>query len=245
MKMNVYRKPIANALEGVLNLISLGTFTKAKEQDYDKLFHLGLFCVLNDSAGRFVNVLCEKNATIEITRTTFNINEFGETKPIHIKSPLTLNKLLEGGQSVLGQKYFVYDPFESNCQMFVRALLQGSGLYTEDINKFVFQSVESIVKAVPSYVPKVARTLTDLGGIWDHITGGKLTIQHIKINGKMPFIEARKHARSILKTKRHFKEKMVGTKWHFKNIPKSHFKKGSFRSKKINDNITLVFGELL
>ena len=246
MKMNIYRKPIASALEKVLNLISLGTFTKAKEEDYDKLFHLGLFCVLNDNAGRFVNVLCEKNATIEITRTTFDIKQFGETQPIHIRNALSLNALLEGGQKMLGSNFFIYDPFESNCQMFVRALLQGSNLYSEQANKFVFQSVENIVKTIPSYVPKVARTITDLAGIADNLFGGNLVLHAIKLKkDAYSKQEATKEAEHIAKRKG-MKYKDYKDYHSYRVVPKTKIIPKSYRSKKVrNGNILLVFGELI
>lgn len=244
MKLNIYRKPIASALEKVLNLLSLGTFTKAKEEDYDKLFHLGLFCVLNDGSGNFVNVLAEKNATIEITRTTFDIKQYGETQPIHIRNPIKLIDLLDGGQKMLGNKYFIYDPFESNCQMFVRALLQGSNLYSSEANKFVFQSVDNIVKALPSYVPKVARTITDLGAIADNLFGGDLELHAIKLRkDKYTKAEAIKEAEHIAKRKG-MKYKDYKYYHSFRVIPKTKLDPSSYRSKKVkNGEILLVFGK--
>ena len=245
-KMWIYRKPIVTAIDKVLNFISLGTWQEQKNaNNYDNLFHLGLFCLMNDEKGRFVNVLAEKNAVIEVTRTTFNVNSYGETLPVHVFKPITLIQLLDGGQRILGDDWFKYDPFKNNCQIWVRSLLMGATLYTEKENAFVFQPVEDIVKKMPSYVPSIARVVTDLGGIADRLMGGNLTIHRVNVKTHVPFEEAHKHAQNIIKTKRKFKPKIVGQSYHFRAIPKTKFKKGSWKSKKINGDITVVFGELI
>jgi len=65
----------------------------------------------------------------------------------------------------------------------------------------------------------------------------------VLINSDLPMEEALKLAREISGKKKLFHRK---TKMHhrFRNIPKTKFEKKSFKSKKINDKITLVFGKL-
>ena len=94
-----------------------------------------------------------------------------------------------------------------------------------------------------SYIPVVGKTVNQLTStVKDHIDGGSLTIHHVKVKETVPFNEALKHAQHILKTTRKFPKKIIGKSWHFKNLAKGKFKPNSFRSKKINDDITLVFG---
>lgn len=96
-----------------------------------------------------------------------------------------------------------------------------------------------------SYIPVVGKTVHEITSqVRDHIDGGSLTIHHIKVKDSIPFNQALKHAQHILKTKRNFPKKIVGLSWHFKNLPKERFKQDSFRSKKINNDITIVFGQL-
>jgi len=65
----------------------------------------------------------------------------------------------------------------------------------------------------------------------------------VLIKSDMPMAEALKMAKEISGKRKLFHRQ---TKMHhrFRNIPKTKFEKKSFRSKKINDNITLVFGKL-
>ena len=173
MKINVYRKPIDSALDKVLNFISLGKFDEGKKlSNIDSLFHLGLFCVLNDSKGQFFNVICEKNATIHIEQVSFNINGYGENIPVHVNKNITLNQLLQGGQNVLGDKYFYYDGFNgNNCQVYVKSLLEGSGLYSPNVDKFVFQPLDKIIATIPKSTPVIAKAVTSLGAWFEKITG--------------------------------------------------------------------------
>ncbi len=245
-KMWIYRKPIESALDKVMNLISLGTWQKQKDaNNYDNLFHLGLFCLMNDEKGRFLNCLVEKNAVIEVTRTTFNVNSYGETLPVHVFKPITLIQLLDGGQKILGNDYFKYDPFKNNCQMFVRSLLTGAGLYGDRENAFVFQPVESIVKNMPSYVPAVARVVTDLGAVVNRVMGSGLVLHAIKIRkDKMGLQEAKLEAEHIAKRKG-MKYKEYKTYHGFRVIPKTKLEPKSYRSKKVkNGHILLVFGKM-
>ena len=55
---------------------------------------------------------------------------------------------------------------------------------------------------------------------------------------------ARKHARKIMQKVKVPKAYETEESFRFKNIPKSQFVPDSFRSKKIDDNLTLVFGHL-
>lgn len=83
-----------------------------------------------------------------------------------------------------------------------------------------------------------------IGVAGSQLTGGSLTIQRVNVHKDLPFELAMTHARNILKTKKQFNPKIVRNFWHFKNKPKTHFIKGTFRTKKINPNISITFGVL-
>lgn len=73
----------------------------------------------------------------------------------------------------------------------------------------------------------------------------KLHLQTVIIKKEgLSFEAARKLSQSIIQNskKRFFREK--AETYHFRNIPKTEFKPGTFVSKKVNDQITLVFGQL-
>lgn len=64
------------------------------------------------------------------------------------------------------------------------------------------------------------------------------------INKSVPLDKAKKLASDIIKndTRKFYRE--TTDSWRFRNIPKTKFKDSSFRSKIINKDITLIFGEL-
>lgn len=64
------------------------------------------------------------------------------------------------------------------------------------------------------------------------------------IKKSVPKDEALQHAENIIK-KKEFKARETKLTWRFRALPKTKFKKEKFRSKKVNKDITLVFGELL
>lgn len=71
----------------------------------------------------------------------------------------------------------------------------------------------------------------------------KLYLHAVIIDKSIGLVDAKKSARKIM-------DKAIGMyratdeSYRFRNIPKKYFKTGSFRAKKINDKVTLVFGHL-
>lgn len=173
--VTVYRKPINETIDKVLNLISAGKYEEAKkDSNYDKLFHLGLFLVVQRE-GAPVNIVCEKNAVINIAVVrNGGAGQFGDT--IEAGAPrqsISLKHILDRAQQLLGPKYFLYDGFNgNNCQVFARAVLQSMRLYTPQIESFVFQPLDHFVSKMPDLSMKIAKIFTDMRGIWDRISGG-------------------------------------------------------------------------
>jgi hypothetical protein len=66
-------------------------------------------------------------------------------------------------------------------------------------------------------------------------------IHAILVNDKIPFKDAEKVAQDILKKDKIF-YRHEGNNFRFRNIPKTRFNK--YRSKIVNDDITIVFGLL-
>jgi len=65
------------------------------------------------------------------------------------------------------------------------------------------------------------------------------------IDRRIPLEKAKEIAQGIIKNKnRTFYRVTENSSYRFRNISKQKFKPESFRSKKINDDITLIFGDL-
>ena len=68
-------------------------------------------------------------------------------------------------------------------------------------------------------------------------------LQSVAIKNTVPLAEAQAHYKKITKKKPR-KVREEGEWWRFRYMPPTRFKKGTFRTKVVNDNIHLIFGEL-
>ena len=172
-KITIYRKPIDQILDTVLNLISLGKFEEAKKDaNYDKMFHLGLFFLLNDWKGGWYQVIVEKNEVIRVEQVGFDVRKWGESMVIHLPinmvgyREVTLNEFLDRTHALMGDKYFTYDAFGgNNCQVFARSMLKANELLTPQADSFIFQPLDQVVKGIGSHVPVIAKAVTTLGAL--------------------------------------------------------------------------------
>lgn len=74
---------------------------------------------------------------------------------------------------------------------------------------------------------------------------GDYYLHVIIIKKSMPFMEAREEARKMIKWKAsRLHVKSTADTWIFKNLPKTRFIGRTFRTKIINDNISIIFGKL-
>ncbi len=173
----VRRDPIRAPLNTAINLLTLGKWNEVRRKyNYDKLFHLGLEVVIRVSdesmlVGRYV---LEKNEVINISPAK---GTDSQTQLMRVNLPeddsFTINRLLAGGQRILGPKFFPYDAFDNNCQDFIIALLQGAGLLTTDVATFVKQPLEKVLAGLPGYTQKLARLATDAGAVFNVALQGR------------------------------------------------------------------------
>ena len=63
------------------------------------------------------------------------------------------------------------------------------------------------------------------------------------ISRNIPLEEAKQIAADFIPPSRHYYRTTLNS-YRFRNIPKTKFDKGTFRSKKLNDNITLIYGNI-
>ena len=64
------------------------------------------------------------------------------------------------------------------------------------------------------------------------------------IDKKIPLEKAKQIAQDIIKDKSKSFYRVTDKSYRFRKFPKTKFKPNSFRSRVVNDNITLVFGEM-
>jgi len=220
-----------------------------KKYGYDNLMHLGLLIHL-DVDGRRKTIQAEKVDAVTITDKISLVGKGVQHVAVNIVEPITLQEVMDKAIKANGtKKFFDYSGLgignqpPNNCQYWCKMVLEQCGGWTETVAKFTMQDLTELAKEMPEISKRIMNAVTDAGQVANHLRGAGLEIQHVKVSKDVPFSDALKHAQSILKTKRNFKEKVLKNNYHFRNLPKTKFEPRSFKSKKINDQITLVLGK--
>lgn len=156
----IARVPIKYFVDKFLNLVSLGTFDYVKKSlNYEDMFHLYAYITLDNHKTFHI----EKNHVIEVA-------ENNDIQGDHMR--VDLNGLKTNLDTFFfnaveyeknrGFNIFLYDGKDSNCQVFIRALLVANGLYNEELNNFIMQDAVTLFERMPEYVHTVAKTITDV-----------------------------------------------------------------------------------
>ena len=178
VRMFVRRDPIESAINTALNVISMGSWNSLKQKyGYDTFYHLQLEVIVrvsdsDDTNARFV---LQKNEVIDVSPAKPSTDKT-EMVEVPMANGHTMNSLLSNAKQTMGEKFFYYDAFHNNCQDFVGALLAGSGLLGPDVAGFIKQPVDQLVQEI-SMTDRIARGITDLGGIVDVGLQGKGGLQ--------------------------------------------------------------------
>jgi hypothetical protein len=250
--LTIARKPISRLLDTVINAISFNKWNKLKdEQGFDKLFHLCLIAKLANGKTIYI----EKIDAVTISPVDNITSSETQYLDVPLVKGLTLNTLVQGAREKLNNDklFFGYSAFgdgktePGNCQVFLKYLLENAGLWNENTKRFVFQDVTQIASELPSLTKKIMNFATDLGAVSNTLLGKgeNFAIHAIKINKNVPINEAIKHVQHITKSKkRKYVIKDYANYNSFRIIARTKFIKNSYRSKKVNKDITLVFGVL-
>ena len=168
-QIQIIRTPILSFLNKVLNVITLGKWDRAKQQaNYNKLYHLTMLCICENNT----KVYIEKNEKVNII-TNFKIQNNAELTPIiNINDDISINQLLDNTINAIGKnKFFKYDAFYSNCQMFLIDILKTNNILNNDLEMFIFQPLDNLIKNLPSATHKITKFITDAGAKVSEIFG--------------------------------------------------------------------------
>lgn len=181
-RLTIYRTPIMKILDKVLNLISLGQFSKLKkEYGFDELFHLQLVADVGNKT-----LVIEKNEVINVN-TSYKTTEKTEKLDVDLKGKqFTINQMLEEGRKQQGdKKWFLYDPWTNNCQFFIKYCLEAVGLYGTKEKDFLFQDISELQKKLNPVSRAIAKGVTTTGAIVNKLTGqGEKKRVILRINKK-------------------------------------------------------------
>jgi len=244
--LEIVRSPIRSFLMKALNILTLGTLKTAMDKyGFDRFYHLALIVTLESGK----KLLVEKNEQINIT-DSIKIGDNPEYMKVEINKTITLNEMLNNSIKTIGQEqHFIYNAFKTNCQFFILYLLKSSGLLKDSYYNFLYQDISKLYQELPSYVGTVAKNATDAASDYNTLIGtgvdDKFILHSVIIKKSVPLEQAQKMAADIIKNKNRKFYRVDANSWRFRNIPKTKFIKNSFKSKVVNKNITLIFGQLI
>jgi len=185
--IELYRYPVQEYLPILMDILTFGKFSKAKnELNYDKMFHLGMIITLEDNQ----KLLIEKNEVINIST---NVSEPEHNAKIEklivaVDTPMTLNEFLSKARLRMGDKdYFSYEPLSTNCQNYIKNLLEASGLYGQRENHFVFQDVEGIARQLPGISKKIISGILKTISIGHNVIGSGCWKGYKRVKGTKPY----------------------------------------------------------
>lgn len=194
----VGRTPVQKAITMALNLVSQGKFQENQDElNYDKLYHLFAEVYLDN--GKQVRV--EKNEVITMTMGNFKQDPDTDRQEVPMTEAISFRDMIHNARQKMGGKFFAYDSANNNCQDFIMAFLQGSGLGTQENYTFIKQDTKSLFKGLTK-TRAVAKQVTNLGQRANiALNGGKLK-KIISSNVIMPKFakgsqEARDHMAKI------------------------------------------------
>ena len=124
----------------------------------------------------------EKNEVIGID-DAYVLKPETETIVVPYNKQIAFNELINNTINKIGkQQMFKYSAFQYNCQCMVKDVLESNGLYNDDINKFVYQPLEQVIKNVNKVVPTIANAVTNASAYINKLIGGnKLNDNEVKL----------------------------------------------------------------
>jgi hypothetical protein len=167
-RLTIYRTPIMKILDKVINIISLGQFSKLKkEYGFDELYHLALVADVGNKT-----LVIEKNEVINVN-TSYKTTEKTEKLDVDLKGKkFTINQMLEEGRKQQGdKKWFLYDPWTNNCQFFIKYCLEAVGLFGTKEKDFLYQDISELQTKLNPVSKAIAKGVTTTGAIFNKLTG--------------------------------------------------------------------------
>jgi hypothetical protein len=145
----LYREPLEKSVNTLTNVLSFGQMSQLKKKySFDEMYHLYMVITVEESIDNRIPILIEKNEVINIHEYP-NIKPNAEKLELHLspKFNYTFKQFLDNGQRVMGSRYFVYDPFDNNCQVFISSLISANPPLEQDnpnAHKFILQDVQGL-----------------------------------------------------------------------------------------------------
>lgn len=162
-ELTVSRIPLDAPIQRALEFVN-----KHATEHYDTFFHLGLIATLESGK----KILIEKNQTIDLEES-FTFPNTQEKMNVPLKGRvLQLQEFLDNTQSYMDKKkYFEYNAWTNNCQVFVNSLLTANNLNNSTLTHFILQDLKQVIETTPYLAQKFANFLTNTAGWVRKVTG--------------------------------------------------------------------------
>jgi hypothetical protein len=170
----IVRTPITTALRKLINLVTSNKFDEAaKNAGYDKLFHLQLVLNVVDDKGNQKKVAIQKTERVQVDSYLSGVSDKTEYYDLKIGNrKFTPNMMLEKTRKRMGDtRFFGYDAFKNNCQVFILELLRSEALADGNVKKFVYQDTRKIAEQIPEFNKKIMNFATDAGNVFSKLLG--------------------------------------------------------------------------
>lgn len=166
--LQLCRRPLSKVLTAAGDVLSAFALSQVIRQNgYDQLYHL--YCLLH--LQNQVTLLVDKSEVVRAMSVPGDYSEAGQSCiPVPGKKIGTLNELFERGKKTLGNRFWLYDAANNNCQIFLVSIF--GDILNETQRKWVLQNVQTAIKK-GSLLQRVARTLTDTAALAHRIIYGK------------------------------------------------------------------------
>jgi len=166
-EMHIQRKP-TEVVKKFANWISGGKFSEnMKRLNYDDVYHLYMWVKLSNGW----TLKIEKNQVVEIKFMKFDPQ--AQSMQVNVPANLTVQEmLLKAEDAVTPEKLWIYHPVNANCQYFIKWCLQSSGMWNNQLETFVMQDSNELLRGIESIGEK-GKSLTDLASRIDILISGK------------------------------------------------------------------------
>jgi len=166
-KVNVCRQPLTLAIKYALDLLSRGDISKTvEEKGYDNVYHL--YCIVTLNNGTKVRM--DKNQRVAIEVNPGPLRKDAVCKSVTLPRSTTLEEFIDRGEKLGNEwgSFWRYSGWDNNCQKFIRALLNASGVTSLD--DFIQQETEKFIK--PGLLRRFTGAVTDAAALADYAYNG-------------------------------------------------------------------------
>lgn len=151
------RAPVAKPGVMAMQLLTLGKWDEFKKRaGVDEVYHTSI--IVNG------NIVLEKLDKIE-GRVDAGYSKMpgAELYPVDLGSKkMTIAEFLEKGRRQMGEKFYTYDAFRSNCQDWVMNMVSANGLLDAEGRKWIKQDIDKLIKELPELTKTAAVKITDV-----------------------------------------------------------------------------------